>query len=107
METMINPAFYNKKNLTTQFLGGKVSHYPIKDPSITIEWYDYIVKSHETLYTIAARIFGKNLEYLWTYIADNNPPRMPDEWRAGDTIKLPKVIIRDSDTLKTTYSKNV
>lgn len=107
METMINPAFYNKKNLTAQFLGGKVSHYPIKDPSITIEWYDYVVKSHETLYTIAARIFGKNLEYLWTYIADNNPPRMPDEWRAGDTIKLPKIIIRDSDTLKTTYSKNV
>lgn len=101
---MISPNFYNKKNLIVQFLGGKVSHYPVKDPSITIEWYEYIVKKGENLYTIAAKIFGKNLEYLWTYIADNNPPRQPDEWEVGDVLKLPKVIIRDSDTLKTIYS---
>lgn len=97
---MISPTFYNKKNLVTYFLGGKVSHYPVKAPSVTIEWYDYVIKTNENLYTIAARIFGKHLEHLWTYIADNNPPRLPDDWNAGDIIRLPKVIIRESDTLK-------
>ena len=101
---MISPSFYNKKNLISQFLGGRVSHYPVKDPSVTIEWYDYIVKADENLYKIAARIFGKNLEHLWTYIADNNPPRLPDDWHPGDIVRLPKIIIRDSDTIKTSYS---
>lgn len=101
---MISQSFYNKKNLITQFLGGKVQHYPVKDASITAEWYEYIIKANENLYTIASRIFGKNLEYLWTYIADNNPPRQPDDWRAGDVIRLPKIIIRDSDTIKSNYS---
>lgn len=101
---MINSTFYNKKNLVIQFLGARVSHYPVKDPSVTVEWYDYVVKANESIYTIASRIFGKHLEYLWTYIADNNPPRHPDDWSAGDIIRLPKVIIRDSDTIKTVYS---
>lgn len=101
---MISTNFYNRKNLITQFLGGKVLHYPVKDPSITVEWYQYTIKANETIFTIAAKIFGKNLEYMWTYIADNNPPRHPDDWTSGDTIKLPKIIIRDSDTLKTSYN---
>lgn len=97
---MISPNFYNKKGLTSQFLEGKVFHYPIKDPSVTLEWYEYIIKANETIYTISQKVFGKNLEYMWTLIADNNPPRHPDEWTAGDIIKLPRIIIRDSDTLR-------
>ena len=100
---MISPAFYNKKNLITQYLGGKVPHYSIKDKSVTLEWYDYVLKVNETIYSVAERIFGDNLDYLWTYIADNNPPIHPDNWKAGDTIRLPKVIIRDSDTIKSMY----
>lgn len=100
---MISPSFYNKKNLISLFFGGKVEHYPVKDPSVTIEWYEYIIKANENLYSIAARIFGTNLEYLWTYIADNNPPRQPDDWVAGDIIRLPNIIVRDSDTIKTIY----
>lgn len=96
---MISSAFYNKRNVVTQFLGGKVPHYPIKDPSVTIEWYEYTVKVGETLYTIAEKIFGKDLEHLWTFIADNNPPRLPDDWHVGDIVRLPKIIVRDSDTL--------
>ena len=97
---MINSTFYNKKNLVCQFLGGKVPHYPIKNPSVTLEWYTYTIKANENLYTIAERLFGKGLGYMWTYIADNNPPRFPDEWVPGDTIRLPRVIMRDSDNLK-------
>lgn len=101
---MISPNFYTTKNLIATFLDGKVLHYPVKDASITVEWYDYLIKANETVYTIAAKIFGDNLEYMWTYIADNNPPRMPDDWNVGDTIRLPKIIIRDSDTIHTNYS---
>lgn len=100
---MISQTFYNKKNLIAQYLGGKVQHYSIKDGSITLEWYEYVLKVNETIYSVAERIFGEHLDYLWTYIADNNPPIHPDNWKSGDTIRLPKVIIRDSDTLKTTY----
>lgn len=101
---MISPTFYNKKNIVKVLLGGGIYHFPAKDPSVTVEWYDYVMKANETLYTIAAKLFGKNLEYMWTYIADNNPPRMPDSWNAGDIIRLPKIIIRDSDTIKPLYS---
>ena len=100
---MISPNFYIKQNLVRQYLGAGVYHFPIKDPSITIEWYNYTLKGTDTIYTIAERLFGKNLEYLWTYIADNNPPRHPDDWHMGDIMRLPKIIIRDSDTIKTTY----
>ena len=96
---MISSAFYNKKNVVNQLLGGKVSHYPIKDPSVTLEWYGYVMKHNETLYTVAERIFGSDLEHLWTYIADNNPPRLPDDWHVGDIVRLPKIIIRDSDII--------
>ena len=103
---MISPAFYNKKNLIAQYLGGKVPHYSIKDKSVTLEWYDYVLKVNETIYSVTERLFGDSLDYLWTYIADNNPPIHPDNWKAGDTIRLPRVIIRDSDTIRQSY-KNV
>lgn len=100
---MISNTFYNKKNLITQYLGGKVQHYPIKDGSITLEWYEYTLKAGETLYSITEKLFGADLGHLWTYLADNNAPIHPDDWKAGDKIKLPKLIIRDSDTIRTNY----
>ena len=100
---MISPTFYNKKNLVAEYLGGLVPHYAVKDPSVTLEWYEYILQVNETLYTVAERLFGKNLEYMWTYIADNNPPRPVDDWRVGDVIRLPKIIIRDTDTIKQNF----
>ena len=55
---MISPAFYNKKNLIAQYLGGKVPHYSIKDKSVTLEWYDYVLKVNETIYSVTERLFG-------------------------------------------------
>lgn len=100
---MISPTFYNKKRLISLYLDGKVAHFPIKDSSITLEWYNHVIMANETIYTIAERIFGENLGYLWTLIADNNTPRHPDDWKKGDIIRLPKIIIRDSDTIKPIY----
>lgn len=93
---MINNGFYNYHNLKEEYLGGKVQHYPIKDASVTLEWYEYVIKAGETLYSIAAKVFGSTMMQNWTYIADNNPPRNPDDWRMGDVLRLPKVIIRDT-----------
>lgn len=93
---MINNGFYNYHNLKEEYLGGKVQHYPIKDASVTLEWYEYVVKAGETLYSIAAKVFGSTMMQNWTYIADNNPLRNPDDWRMGDVLRLPKVIIRDT-----------
>ena len=93
---MINNGFYNYHNLKEEYLGGKVQHYPIKDASVALEWYEYVVKAGETLYSIAAKVFGSTMMQNWTYIADNNPPRNPDDWRMGDVLRLPKVIIRDT-----------
>jgi hypothetical protein len=95
---MISSTFYNKANLVNVFFDGKVLHFPAKDPSVTLEWYNHIVRENENLYTLAAKVFGKGLEYMWTYIADNNPPIHPDSWKSGDIIRLPRIIVRDSDT---------
>ena len=94
---MISPIFYNKKRLESSYLGGKVEHFPIKSRSVTLEWYDHVVLDGESIYSIAERVFGKGLTYMWTYIADNNILRHPDSWKVGDIIRLPKIIVRDSD----------
>lgn len=101
---MISQNFYNKKNLIKVYLNGKVSHFAIKDASVTLEWCNYVMKADETIYSLAEKLFGDGLAFMWTYIADNNIPRMPDDWKAGDIIKIPKVIIRDSDSIKTLYA---
>lgn len=95
---MISNTFYNKRNLVCEYLGAKVPHYAIKEPSIILDWYEHTILKGETLYNLASKIFGDKLEYMWTYIADNNPPRLVDDWKVGDIIRLPKVIVRDTET---------
>ena len=102
---MISKSFYTKKNVVHQYLDGKVPHYPTKNPSVTLEWYEYILHAGETLYSVAQRLFGKDLGYMWTLLADNNALRHPDDWRAGDIIRLPRIIIRDSDTIRPTFNE--
>ena len=90
---MISNGFYNYHNLKQEYLGGKVKHYPIKDASITLEWYEYIVKANETLYTIAARVFGEVSVQNWTFIADNNPPIVVGIRHTNREIKEAMVIV--------------
>jgi len=97
---MISQTFYNKNNLASYFLAGTVKHFPVKDSSVIIEWREYTLKAFETIYTVSKDVFGKDLVHLWTYIADSNPPRHPDDWKIGDVIKIPKIIVRDADTTR-------
>lgn len=102
---MISNVFYNKANLVQDFFSQKVLHFPAKDKSVSVEWREYVLTEGETLYSLAAKLFGKNLDYMWTYIADNNPLIHPDAWQSGDIIKLPQVIIRDTDSDTTLKKK--
>lgn len=100
---MINKNYYLTANQNSFYLGGKVKHYVAREPSKTLKHYEYRIKKGETIYSIAERLFGKGLTYFWTYIADNNIPRNPDDWAYGDTINLPIVLLKDIETNKTSY----
>lgn len=102
---MISSIFYNRANLVKVFFEGKALHFPLKDASVTLIWYNYTMTSVDSIYTLAVKVFGENLEYMWTYIADNNHIKHPDSWKTGDIIKLPKVIVRDTDTDSTLRKK--
>lgn len=104
---MICKGFYNSKNLTRQYLGGKVYHYPIKEASVTLRSYKYRLSGGETIHSVAITVFGEGLDYLWPFLADNNPLRHPDDWSLGDFLKLPELIIKDTDTIKTLFTDAV
>lgn len=101
---MINATYYNKRNLVQALLGGKVKHFAAKYPSVTVQWYTYTLEYGENIYKVTEKVFGKGMAYMWPYIADNNRLRIPDEWKAGDKIKLPKLIIKESNTEGKTYA---
>ena len=101
---MISKDFYNSKNLVRQYLGGKVYHYPIKDKSITLQDYNYRFVGGDTVYSVALKTFGDGLDYLWPFLTDNNSLRHQDDWTMGDFFRLPKLILKDTDTLSTIYT---
>lgn len=92
---MINNFFYIKNNQVKTFLKGSVAHYPVRTRTEVIETIDYVVKHGDTMYTLAKDFFGDDSEYNWTIIADLNYLREPDELVAGETIKIPTLIISD------------
>jgi hypothetical protein len=94
---MINPLFYAKERVVKEFLGGKIGHYQIKESSVALEVEEYTLKAQEDVYTLAAKLFGKDYDDFWTYIADINMLRDLDEWKAGDVILLPKILLRDTE----------
>lgn len=103
---MISPTFYTKDNLIQKYLNQKVKHYPRKDRTIVLEKRPYVVQVEDTLYSIAARLFGENGEYNWTIIADINYLRKPDELQVGETIWLPKVVLAETPERVATYENN-
>lgn len=91
---MISPQFYTDDNVAQVYLGGKRPHYLQKSRDVTIEGYDYAMDFGEDMYTLGLKLFGQTQLRNWTYIADGNKLKMPDEWEAGDVIKLPTVILQ-------------
>ena len=102
---MISKNFYKQSKLVNEFLGGRLQHYPIKEPTTVLTTREYTVQSGDTMYSLARTIFGDDFEYNWTIISDINFLRMPDELQAGEVIKLPIIILDDSHFTKIGYDK--
>lgn len=101
---MINAHFYTADSLTPIYTG-KTFCYPIKDRWKVLEWREYEVVEGDTMYSLAARLFGENQEYQWVIIADINPLRLPDELVPGEIIKLPSLIVSEVNKRRITYGQ--
>lgn len=89
---MIPEGFYNKSRIVKKYNGGNLFHYPIR-PSVFMEkFYWYTLQANETLLSVAERLFGENTDN-WSVLAELNKTKRLDEWVAGDTIKIPVVLI--------------
>ena len=58
----------------------------------------HTVIGKETLDQLAAHYYGR--EDLWWRIADANPGKFPDDWRAGDTLVIPPIRIATRTPLR-------
>lgn len=104
---MISKSFYTPDNLITLYGAGTVGHYPIKPYYEVLEKRPYIVQSGDTVYSLAAKIFGAEGEHNWPIIADINYLRLPDEeLQPGETIWLPVIILKDTQERRPNYAKN-
>ena len=92
----ISPQYYKETNTVKVFFEGKRSHFLQKERAIVIDKYAYILNYGDDMYSLAARIFGKENQYLWTIIADINELREPTDWEVGETIYLPLLIVNES-----------
>ena len=104
---MIFPLYYIPDRKVNYFFEGKISHYVRKERTKVFEKTPYAVKSGDTLYSIAAEIFGKNGEYHWTIISDINSNRMPYDLQVGETIFLPKLILEETFNRLPNYEQNI
>lgn len=96
---MIAPAFYkNTANQSTTYLRGKFKHFKQRTPTTVVGTYEYVLSYGDTMYNLAERLFGADSEHLWYILSDINQLRMPDEWVAGEKIKLPEIIVQESAT---------
>lgn len=100
---MISPNFYDKSKAVKLYLNGKIRHYLLKERSVTLKSYPYVVRDGETYYSIALRVFGEEGMRHWTIIGDLNSLRQPEELRAGETIRLPEIILNDPDIRAANY----
>ena len=103
---MISPSYYIKDRKVQFYLGGKISHYVVKPRAKILGFVYYTVQAGDTLYSIAAKLFDVQGEYNWTIIADLNYLRKPDELQVGEVIKLPTVILNETEARLPRYEQN-
>lgn len=92
---MISPEYYNPDNTVQLFLGGKVKHFLRKPKSVVAKSFTLTTEYGDNLYMLASKLFGPQMERLWPIIGDINPARQPDEWRPGESVIMPEIIISD------------
>jgi hypothetical protein len=102
---MINSIFYSESNVVTTFKGVLI-HYPIKRPTKVFSKVPYIIKSHDTIYSIASYWFKDGGEKYWDIICDLNGGLQFEDLIVGDVIYLPNVILNDVIEKVVNYEQN-
>jgi hypothetical protein len=92
---MISPSYYVPDNLVQLYRGGRVRHFLQKPRTVTVSSREAILNFGDTLTSKAAELFGPENEFFWTIIADGMPVRYPDNYQAGDVIRLPRIVLND------------
>lgn len=100
---MINSGFYINRNLANNFT--KLSHYPRREYHNIVAYVQYTCQEGDNAYTLAKKYFGKNGEHYWTFICDLNGRKLPEDFRTGEEIKIPTVVV--SETTKRVIRKTV
>ena len=94
---MINPNFYQPIKAVKIYFDGRVQHYLQRSRTVVLKKYPYVMKEGDDVYSLALRVFGETGMFFWTIIAECNNTKMPDQWRIGETIYLPEVILNDPE----------
>jgi hypothetical protein len=102
---MISPKYYNEENLKQVYLNGKLRHYMHKDKATVVKKRPYTLLYGEDIYTLAERIFGSDSLYHWTIIADINKLRRPDDWKEGEVVWIPEIIVNEEHKVQKRYSE--
>lgn len=92
---MISSSFYNKKRLCTLY--ASAPHFPHKQSAVILKHSKHILRQGETVYTLAEKYFGEGNDAMWTFIADANPTRHPSYWKEGDVIRIPMLIVKETN----------
>lgn len=101
---MIHPSFYRQENLRREYFGGRVPHHTIKRRSKAIGSYTYTLKAEETVFDLAPKVFGEDAQRNWTFLAELNTTRKPDEWDVNEVVTLPKIVVVNRESTLTKFS---
>ncbi len=86
--------------ITSSLSGGRL-HFPIREETLVLEKSIHVLQRGENPYTLALALF--NDDKLYYFIADINEPKDPMQWETGEIIKLPQVIIQQSEAKLESY----
>lgn len=92
----ISPKYYNPSNTTQAYISSRRNHYLHKERIVVVKSYAYVLDYGEDMYSLAKKLFGEANQYMWTIIADLNELREPQDWKAGETVLLPELIVSET-----------
>ncbi len=90
---MINSSYYTSSNAVIHSDVNKIKRFEVKPLDTVFSYRNHIVESGQDLYSLASTVFGKDSQYYWTIIAEDNLLRFPDDLIAGEVIRLPLLIL--------------
>jgi hypothetical protein len=89
---MIAKTFHDNALIKGAYMGTTRPHYPLRELA-EIQGFDEVtLMAGEDLYDLAIRIFGEGNEDLWYVLAESNPLRDPTDYKAGDVVRVPRVV---------------